>query len=269
MMMHGTVGGLPTLAWALLLFTLCVYVVALMSREFLGNGQHPIVHDYFSDVPRAMVTTFRCSFGDCATIEGTPIFEHVDEAYGLGTSFMLCLFAFAMTIGMFNVISAIFVESTLAAATSLKLKQKNERLQDNALWSSRISLIVRRIGMLALDIGTEDKLSDYVDKIYELDVSCSLMDEIGCDPDVRAALEELDVDPEDHDNLSEILDVDQNGSVVVTELLQAIKRLRGNPRRSDIVTVDLMCRSILTSVKELNDSLLKLLRRERPTPVVR
>eukprot|EP00929_Paragymnodinium_shiwhaense_P072252 TRINITY_DN36669_c0_g1_i1.p1 TRINITY_DN36669_c0_g1~~TRINITY_DN36669_c0_g1_i1.p1 ORF type:complete len:734 (+),score=155.45 TRINITY_DN36669_c0_g1_i1:110-2203(+) len=258
MMMHGMIGGLPTLGWALLLFVISVYMVALMCREFLGRNMYPNIYEYFSDVPRAMITTFRCSFGDCSTLAGTPIFEHVDERYGIWFSAFYCLFNFTMAIGMFNVISAIFVQSTMAAATGMKTKQKKQRLQDDDLWSTRVSTIVRQIATLILGIEEADRLSDNVDVIYDLDVSCDTMDKLGSDPVIQHALEELDVDPEDHEALSEILDVDGNGSVVVIELLQGIKRLRGNPRRSDIVTLDLLCRSMQSTMQEVHQLLVNM-----------
>eukprot|EP00929_Paragymnodinium_shiwhaense_P053364 TRINITY_DN26702_c0_g1_i1.p1 TRINITY_DN26702_c0_g1~~TRINITY_DN26702_c0_g1_i1.p1 ORF type:complete len:562 (+),score=73.39 TRINITY_DN26702_c0_g1_i1:60-1745(+) len=260
MMMHGIVGGLPTLGCALCLFAFSVYLVALMSREVLGrHSEDEHIYEYFYDVPRAMVTTFRCSFGECSTIDGTPIFEHVDAKYGIGFSLMYCLFAFSMSIGMFNVISAIFIQSTLEAGAGIVKKHKKARLQDDELWASRINIIVRKIAQDFLEVEPSDKLSEYVEDIYNMDISNDDIDCIGADPEVKKALGELDVDPEDHECLSEILDVDQNGSVAVIELLQAIKRLRGDPRRSDLVTVDLLCRSIQNTLKEVQQVLLQSL----------
>eukprot|EP00929_Paragymnodinium_shiwhaense_P099459 TRINITY_DN6111_c0_g1_i3.p1 TRINITY_DN6111_c0_g1~~TRINITY_DN6111_c0_g1_i3.p1 ORF type:complete len:581 (-),score=108.72 TRINITY_DN6111_c0_g1_i3:181-1923(-) len=259
MMMHGMIGGLPTLGWALLLFLFSVYIVALVSRESLGREAHPNVYEHFKDVPRAMVTTFRCSFGECDSLDGTPIFEHVDSHYGIGFSIAYCLFAFSMSIGMFNVISAIFIQSTLAAARAMKDRQKKARLQDESLWASRVNAIVRKLLGIATGDELPGKLSESIDKIYEMDVSCADLDDMGSDPFVKALLDELDIDPEDHDCLSDILDVEQQGRVAVIELLQGIKRLRGNPRRSDIVTVDLMCRSMQNTLKDIH----QLLRTEK------
>merc|ERR1719409_1096768 len=92
-----------------------------------------------------MMTTFRCSFGDCSTIAGTPIFEHVGQKYGNLFIFMYCIFVFSVSIGLFNVISAIFVQSTLAAATAMKSKQQKSRLQDDELWVTRLNTIITRL----------------------------------------------------------------------------------------------------------------------------
>eukprot|EP00929_Paragymnodinium_shiwhaense_P096780 TRINITY_DN58470_c0_g4_i1.p1 TRINITY_DN58470_c0_g4~~TRINITY_DN58470_c0_g4_i1.p1 ORF type:complete len:670 (+),score=121.68 TRINITY_DN58470_c0_g4_i1:67-2076(+) len=261
MMLHGMFGGLPALCWALLLFVAAVYIVSLLCREILGRQDLDHTAAYFSNVPRAMVTTFRCSFGDCSDIGGTPLFEHISKEYGLGYSLFYCIFAFSMSIGMFNVISAIFVESTLAAATGMKTEQKKHRLKDTALWATRMSMIVRKIVdnvMVTADHTSYGKLSDNIDDIYDMEIPRSAMDLVCSDPQVHIALEELDVDGEDHEHLADILDVDENGSILVIELMQAIKRLRGNPRRSDIVRVDLACRSIQSTLKDVMTLLSRL-----------
>eukprot|EP00929_Paragymnodinium_shiwhaense_P005554 TRINITY_DN10770_c0_g5_i1.p1 TRINITY_DN10770_c0_g5~~TRINITY_DN10770_c0_g5_i1.p1 ORF type:complete len:753 (-),score=146.10 TRINITY_DN10770_c0_g5_i1:332-2590(-) len=256
MMLHGMVGGLPALGWALILFVSSVYIVALMLREFLGRTDHDRIYEYFHSVPRSMVTTFRCSFGDCETIAGTPIFEHVDSVYGFGFSVFYCLFAFVMSIGMFNVISAIFVQSTLTAASALKNKRKKERLQDDELWASRIYIIVRKLLDHAYPWDHRDSsLSDLVDTIYDLPVENQQLELLVADPDVKVALEDLDIDPEDNHTLADVLDTEQTGDVLVIELLQGLRRLRGNPRRSDIVAVDLTCRSMQNTLKNMQNQL--------------
>eukprot|EP00929_Paragymnodinium_shiwhaense_P005544 TRINITY_DN10770_c0_g1_i1.p1 TRINITY_DN10770_c0_g1~~TRINITY_DN10770_c0_g1_i1.p1 ORF type:complete len:497 (+),score=70.92 TRINITY_DN10770_c0_g1_i1:95-1585(+) len=259
MMLHGMIGGLPTLGWALLLFVMTVYVVALMFREFLGRDEHEFIYEYFNDVPRAMITTFRCSFGECVTVQGTPIFEHVGQHYGIGFSLFYCLFAFAMSIGMFNVISAIFVQSTMAAATALTNRQKKARLQDDGLWASRAHRIVTRIVALCFPWESDESnnLSDLVDFVYDLKLETSTLDTLGNDAEIKAALSELDIDPEDHQHLSDILDAEQKGEIAVIELLQGIRRLRGNPRRSDIVAIDLTCRAMQNTLKDMHTLLSK------------
>merc|ERR1719217_1448433 len=99
---------MTTLVWSIVLFILIVYVVALLFREFFGRQSgkdYTNIYPFFQTVPRSMFTVFRCSFGDCSTIGGTPIFEFVTEEYGGLYGFCYCLFIFVMTIGLFNVIS--------------------------------------------------------------------------------------------------------------------------------------------------------------------
>eukprot|EP00929_Paragymnodinium_shiwhaense_P114169 TRINITY_DN824_c0_g4_i1.p1 TRINITY_DN824_c0_g4~~TRINITY_DN824_c0_g4_i1.p1 ORF type:complete len:101 (-),score=17.51 TRINITY_DN824_c0_g4_i1:418-720(-) len=77
------------------------------------------------------------------------------------------------------------------------------------------------------------------------------MRDMVADPDVQRALTDLEIDPEDHEQLAEILDPDQGGSITIIELIDGLKRLRGDPKRSDIVQLDLMLRSIMGVVQDI------------------
>merc|ERR1719424_1312214 len=138
--------GMPTLGWSMVLFLGTVYIFALIFREALGRGDDTeYVTDMFDTVPRSMYTTFRCSFGDCTSPAGVPIFEHVQEHYGWFWSVLYCGFVYLVTIGLFNVISAIFVEATMKSAADLADKTKQARLQDIDLWSKQVSKLIRRL----------------------------------------------------------------------------------------------------------------------------
>merc|ERR1712196_262438 len=55
---------------------------------------------------------------------------------------------------------------------------------------------------------------------------------------------ELDIADEDQVDLFDTFDVDGGGTLDFTELLIGIKRLRGNPRRSDVIAVSLQASSM-------------------------
>merc|ERR1712032_1768567 len=74
-MIRGIGNGIVPLMWSCILFVITVYVAALVTRELLGESHVERVRQHFYTVPRAFLTMFRCSFGDCTTIFGTPIFE--------------------------------------------------------------------------------------------------------------------------------------------------------------------------------------------------
>merc|ERR1719265_1277264 len=75
------------------------------------------------------------------------------------------------------------------------------------------------------------------------------------DPQVKVALEELDIEADDHKRLGDILDPDHSGTIGVPELINGLQRLRGVPRRSDVVTVDLQVRSLQERLEEVNQTL--------------
>lgn len=255
-MLQGLLNGALTLVWAVVVFVLTVYVFALICRESFGREQEvELVYPYFSTVDRSMLTVFRCSFGDCSTDGGVPIPEHITAHYGGGYALGYCVFVFCITIGLFNIISAIFVDSTMSASANNEAKSRQQRLEDDKRWSRMVARIIKELiaatpeftELMAQDIENE------IDSILEVEFSRSTIDKVIRGDDdrghrVRAYLNSLDIDAHDHKRLPDILDPDHSGTIGVMELVEGLQRLRGDPRRSDVVTVDLMVRSLQEKV---------------------
>jgi len=261
-MIHGLSGGVMTLLWALVLWCGMVYVVALVFREVFGREtadfeNMEFIVPYFQTVPRSMFTTFRCSFGDCTTEGGAPIFEHVYVQYGIFHSFLYFLFVFLVTIGLFNVISAIFVDTVGVHFHNVQVARKKERLSDQMRWCTNIWILIRRLLALQdLDgVTVTGKLSDSITILYGIEVTCEVVDRLASDPEALVALEALDISPQDCEVLSDILDPDNNGSVTIIDMVEGLGHLRGVPRRSDTVTVNLMLRSLQNSHVQFEERL--------------
>jgi len=268
-MIQGMMGGLSTLCWSIFLFVLFIYVVALVFREVLGPDKEGDEDDltntdskwYFRNVPRSMFTVFRCSFGDCSTASGTPIFESVVEgSNGLFYSLIYSGFVFVVMIGLFNVISAIFVESTMASAAELAAEKQRRRLENPKRWA--VNFIRLLLALMRRQWPEDDdfhealshgKLSDpMLERLQKEEISRELFDEvIETDGNAQQALQELDIQRADHRYLSDILDPDNSSTIGVFELIDGLQRLRGDPRRSDIIAVDLMVRSIQLKVDDI------------------
>eukprot|EP00929_Paragymnodinium_shiwhaense_P071606 TRINITY_DN36386_c0_g1_i1.p1 TRINITY_DN36386_c0_g1~~TRINITY_DN36386_c0_g1_i1.p1 ORF type:complete len:642 (+),score=85.25 TRINITY_DN36386_c0_g1_i1:74-1999(+) len=257
MMLMGMMAGMPTLVWALMLFVVAIYIVSLVFREFFGREDVPHVQEQFSSVPRAMFTTFRCSFGDCSTRGGTPLFEHVGEHYGLSFSLFYCVFAFGVTIGVFNVISSIFIESTVSAGAEIKAEERKLRMMDVDLWASRVLAILRCVLSKSgkIEDDGQTSLSAIVDDMYGWDLNNADIVVGLATPAAKTALHDMDVDIQDAQDLAEILDPDQNGSITVIELIDGLQRIRGCPRRSDVVGIELMCRALTKRLIEVQEVL--------------
>merc|ERR1712228_755094 len=102
--MGGILGGIVTLGWALCLLVLIVYFFALLFNVLAGDLGVEEVSEYFSDVPRSFLTTFRCSFGDCSSRGGTPIFEHMYKSTQAKLLLLVfSIFGFFLWLGVFNV----------------------------------------------------------------------------------------------------------------------------------------------------------------------
>jgi len=255
-MVAGIRGGMTALVWSLVLFGLFVFVVSLIFREGLGNPRdsgEDVAAYYFQTVPRSMFTIFRCSFGDCSTIAGTPIFEHVSETHGAVWSFAYSLFLFLVVIGMFNVISAIFVENTMSFASDFAAKKRRSALHDEVRWAVNVMVLLQGVlNYIDPDLPGLQELTDtgkcsseLFNQILGMQVHRNVLESVLEESaPVQKALDKLDINPCDHKHLSDILDPHNRGYIGLLEIIDGIKRLRGDPRRSDIIAVDLMVRSL-------------------------
>lgn len=255
-MVGGLIGGALTLFWAVILLLLIVYVCALLCREIFGSTPHDEVYDYFKTVPRSMFTVFRCSFGDCSSRRGVPIPEYINIHYGWFASLLYCMFLFSVAIGLFNVISAIFVESTLSANAEATSKAKTTRFLDDELWADSVTTVLKEMLYTYPKyayLAEGDWLQD-LDLLLKIEFPRSILDDaVKSNRHVKEALKKLDIDSHEHHRLPDILDPDHSGSVNILELVSGLERLRGEPRRSDIIGIDLMVRSM----QELLDDVLE------------
>lgn len=245
-MIQGLIGGMSTLCWSLVLFTFFVYVLSLIFRELFGRSveHRENVTDYFNTVPRSMFTTFRCSFGDCSSATGVPIFEHVNVAFGAWAILLYSIFVFIGTIGLFNVISAIFVQSTLLAANKMEMQKQMNRLSDEELWSDSVSILMRHIvGTMELEVSLAN-LSAYVEEVQDLEIPKDVISEMANHQVCASALQALDISTADVGQLADMLDPDCGGTVASSEFVEGLKCLRGEPRRSDIISVNFLIREV-------------------------
>jgi len=134
--------------------------------------------------------------------------------------------------------------STMVAAMALESSKRRARLADKKLWCTRLTTLIRRLLEVSPEHAIPEKMSDCIEDLYAVDLPGNIIAEFIKDPEAIQALDDLEIDQEDHEHLSDILDPDNSGSVGLFEFCDGLRRLRGNPRRSDIVSVDLMVRSI-------------------------
>jgi len=278
--------GSGTLLWAVV-FSFCyIFVASLLFRAILGPNpadneeiaDPATVGFYFQSVPRSMLTTYRCSFGDCSTKLGTPIVEYTEQELGLVASLSLSCFLFIAAVGFFNIISAVFLERIMAYLATKMLDGQRERLHDKELWHERLTrfidiqiqlnnstktpgpeplttpgpepltLIQRKRGQLGYKWLTQ--MSH--DSLAKRSFSKELLDlSVEYDLEAKKILADLDIEPQDCLSLSQTLDRNQNGRIDVTELVTGLSRLRGPARRSDIVAVDLAVQSMQTKMDEI------------------
>eukprot|EP00930_Biecheleria_cincta_P068585 TRINITY_DN5614_c0_g1_i2.p1 TRINITY_DN5614_c0_g1~~TRINITY_DN5614_c0_g1_i2.p1 ORF type:complete len:583 (+),score=82.26 TRINITY_DN5614_c0_g1_i2:61-1749(+) len=266
-MLHGIKHGAVPLLWAVCVFIGTVYLGALFCRELLGPSQvteeFGDVASYFSSVPRSSMTVFRCTFGDCTSVDGKPIFEQVYRTLGPVSAVIFCAFCSAfllfVSFGLFNIIAAIFLESTVRGATESAKRKHTDRLCDHSLWVKNAVQFIRCL--LKHDgcgLQVPGSLVDHVEEIADLDVPRRVIEEvIQTDPLARQALDELDIDRDDQRKLAKILDAGHSGRITMMWLVNGLSRLRGLPARSDTISVEFCVQAMQTQIHEIREFLAK------------
>lgn len=277
MMVNGAIGGMRTLIWSFALLAMPLYVVAMLMHESLGDVRNQGGGaGNFSSISRAWFTMFRCSVAsDCATEEGRPIFLLLVNDFGWGYAVIFVLTTMLMSVGLFNVIAAIFVENTLAAARFNNTVQKRQRLLDTQMFAEKAAELVRFVWSVHIhklcdpawdDLATstgQRSLHDLIvpmsdgdiDEATALQITPDLFAFLRTFKEFKAVLEDLDISDEDQVDLFDTLDVDGGGTIDLDEMIIGISKLRGDARRSDIVGVGLKVRSIQADLKRLSKAM--------------
>merc|ERR1719401_3314730 len=79
-----------------------------------------------------------------------------------------------------------------------------------------------------------------------IDITPELFDQLRHNDAFADILKDLDVSEEDSQHLFDTLDADVSGSIDIEELLVGIEKLRGDARRSDIVSVNLKINNMVS-----------------------
>ena len=74
------------------------------------------LHIYFRNIPASMFTAFRCFTGECVGEKGQPLPHMLALRYGVAFVFTYVVCYMLVTMGIFNVILAVYVDITMRAA---------------------------------------------------------------------------------------------------------------------------------------------------------
>jgi len=258
-MLVGFVIGAPALVWVLAFFCFVLYVLALVFRITLGPSpdqdliyrdgcglpddmvdfNHPTckVHwmygeEFFGSVATSMFTVFRFMLGDYSTRGGKSMIVALGQGYGLFFKAVFVLFMIIVIFGLFNIITAIFVDSTTMGLKHTDTKRKYAKQFERKFVTSKLRDLLQRVWHLhsARKGGSEnfDDVSDF--SIEEEEVTQILMD-----PVVMSTMADLDVDIDHTAGLFDAFSARSEGKVNMLEFVQVIMKLRGEPHKTDII----------------------------------
>jgi len=189
-----------------------------------------------------------------------------------GVIFVLAFVASYMlvTMGIFNVILAVYVDITMKAAKeneavtaeqyareSIRIARTTRELLKKFAAAHREFLLMDKD---AIDFGrisqeefnpTPALFTD--DDVHEqIEISKELFLVVIQDHSVQTLMDELDLPP-DRANLFEVIDADGSGTLHITELVQGLLKIRGDISKSDTVASLLATKAVQRIVEEMKE----------------
>lgn len=259
LMLMGLVSGGRVLMWAVVILCTIIYLFALVMNKLADS------HREFQSMTASMATLFRCFTEGCATYEGAPLTEKLRETYGMAIYIFYGLAYIFVTVGVFNLIMALFIDNVSQTQHERKQQHLSESYQaaETDLKEIITKLVVQSkasgvptevendIKSLGNAFSSRDMrvraqfqcLSDATIHILGQQFSVWLEDS-----SFLRVLENAEIDVHNKASLFEVLDADLSGSVTVLELLNGLLKLRGPVTKADIIAIRLKVRQLITTV---------------------
>jgi len=287
LMALGLFSGLQALFWAIVLLMAVVFTMGIIVRELFGV--HSQMLPEFQSVDRAMFTLFRCFTGTCETYDGDPIPEILFNQLGYGFPLFIGYFLLMMlvSVGLFNLIMAVFIDNVTKSQNQRKQKELGESAEmteialkmvlakfinepragdDSKEFMKRISEDAMKKLASLTDQGRsrnqamQKRLANEAFKVLEechINITREVFQAWLKDHEFVRVLEEADVDVSNKFELFNILDVDMGGELSVEELLNGLMGLRGDVSKGDVVSILLRVRDILQRVERMEQKMSK------------
>merc|ERR1712061_803479 len=167
--------------------------------------------------------------------------------------------------GLFNVITAPFVEAILSGLKTNDVRKKHSRMYEANYVEKKLKALVQRIYHLSrpkISCRTTEnnRNSLLLDGVAE-DIDTVVLSEAAFhramrDPIVNNLFDDLDVDKFNRAGLFDMFDVDCNGLISMSELIEMIMKLRGKSQKSDIIASYMALRSMRQHLEEFHMLLL-------------
>jgi hypothetical protein len=318
-MLLGFVLGLPALCWVSIILWFVVALLAMGLRiavgpkpgdDFLvdkcGSGDDPFNHadpdcerhmlyaeEYCGKLSKCMFTVFRCMIGDCTSAAGQSLAAHLSAGYGARFDFVYLTGMIVMIFGLFNVITAIFVEATMVGLKYNETKQKLRSVYEHQYVKRKLWALVRRIQCVSQHVqqgkkrdtlsesllltssqklassgrrlartfrGPTDELTEDPDSVASIRLTEKEFFAVIGDEGVRRILLQLDIEVDGacKEALFEIMDSDCSGTVDVAEMLDTLMKLRGGPMKIDMLAPSVAIRGLQQELRRLGSGLASL-----------
>lgn len=289
LMIQGVFTGLRVLFWAVVLLFLVLYLLGVVSRTLFGNAEG---FNEFSTVSAAMFTCFRCFTDGCSSEYGMPLQEQLRRKFGAPFLFIYMLLFLFVTIGIFNLIMAVFIDNVADGSTKKRQRLLGQNASKTAwLISSALRHIIltnlcqqeqeeatkgnhRRMSKLLKEqiqslqemygykahtnAEYEEKTEEIRKQMAERDVVVTREEFnqwLSSEKELISRLDESEIDMSCKSDLFDVLDADLSGELEFEEMVDGLLKCRGPVSKTDIIAIRLKCSLLIRMMNAVCEKL--------------
>lgn len=300
LIVSGLIGGLRTIFWAFVFLFVFILMLGITTKEFLAMEPQKMecadkpwkcneVHDHltkfreelFGSVPRCMFTIFRCFVAEgCTSMDGTPLMPLLWDQSGGSVCILYVMCFLFLSFGLFNLIMATIVESTMEAAKLDETRRSRQRQREHLVMAHAIQTLVtilcsdddtwktklRRSSLSWEGIGRNGwwwnrRPQPDLQGLLSSRISTKRFHCMLDHPTIQVLLERLGIQMTDPHNYIEAFDANQDGVLSVAELVKGLLKLRGTVEKADVVATLMVARDMQRSLKQVETMLARQPRR--------
>ncbi|CAK8993359.1 unnamed protein product [Durusdinium trenchii] len=252
-LISGFVLSVRSLFWVMIFLALIVYVVALGFRaaiqtatfnecdysshygdhfgldELLPSGcklHYMYGHEFCGSVFGCMFSIFRCMISECTTKGGRSLTMIFSDGIGVEFDLFYSCSMVVVIFGLFNIITAIFVEATLNGLRENELQRRYAKAYESSYMTEQLAKLVMTVSTqveklrsrtavpLLSALRNSNALAD-----GEIYLSEEEFNQLVRHPDVRVILNDLDVSVEPRSGIFEAFNTEEDGTVSLSELV--------------------------------------------------
>mmetsp|Transcript_62789 Transcript_62789/g.132602 ORF Transcript_62789/g.132602 Transcript_62789/m.132602 type:complete len:927 (-) Transcript_62789:118-2898(-) len=284
-MLVGLVIGIPSLITVLLLLLLAVMLVGVICRLTLGpvpdqdwmaicgSGDRLALdsdagdesecaahilygEEFFSSVRNSMFTVFRWMLGDFTTSGGRNMVVAFSVGYGAQFQVMFSSWMIIVTFGLFNIITAVFVENTLSGLKHNDMKRKQMRNYERKFVHQKLTQLLtkavelhkaRSFGKRSARSGLpqlQNSVIYHPDNVAQIQLDEPFFLAMMDNEDIKTIMADLDIEMINYESLFSTADINGAGHITLEELVAALLIVRGEAQKSDLMASWLSARGL-------------------------
>mmetsp|Transcript_17202 Transcript_17202/g.54015 ORF Transcript_17202/g.54015 Transcript_17202/m.54015 type:complete len:279 (-) Transcript_17202:107-943(-) len=231
MMVFSVLRSGSSLLWSLLMLNITIYMFSVYFIQIAAfhistfdaqpgqedkAAQKKLLAEMFGSLIRAMYTLYQAVSGGISWGEIGAVLIEIDPMHAA----ILCFFTFFTTFALMNIITGIFVDTSINSAQSDKDEVILDQMHKTAMAAKEMKRIFRTADRDGSGSISQKEFEDHLNN-----------------PEVKAHLSTIGIETDKAKGLFRLLDVDMSGEVTIEEFVFGCQRLKGNAKSIDLATL--------------------------------